>query len=84
MPNQRDPSKRLVGGYVSPRIKEEIGRLGVEEATAVEMLLVESLLRHGYLKIKEVERMASEGKLRAGTVIWLRSIKVLADPLAIR
>jgi hypothetical protein len=81
MPNQRDKNKRLVGGYVHPEIKAEIARIGKEEATALEMLLVEGLMRHGYLKKKDVERMALDGKLRVGTVIWLRAVNVLDDPL---
>lgn len=62
-----------------PEIKEAMQALGVEDATAAEMLLIEALVRHKRLSPAKVQEMADKGGLRAGTVIWLRSIGVLGE-----
>jgi hypothetical protein len=80
MPNQRDPNKKLVGAYVAPEVKAELGRLGVEEATALEMLVVESLIANRYLTVAGAVKLAERGSLRAGTVIYLRSKGILPEP----
>ena len=82
MPNQRDPSKKLIGGYVTDDLKQKLDLLGVEQATAVEMLLVESMMRHKHLRKQEVEGWIADGKLRPGTVLWLRSKGLINDPFS--
>ena len=81
MPNQRDQSKKQVGLYVRPEIKAAIQKLGVEEATSVEILLIDALIRNKLVAVSKVEEMASKGQLRSGTVIWMRSNGALKDPV---
>lgn len=77
MPNQRQAGKQNVGGYLDGEIKKAIQATGMDESSVVELALIRDLLNAGRITVKDLQRWATERRIRQTTILQLRHDKVL-------
>ncbi len=80
MPGQRKVGKKLIGGYISASLKQDVKRLrsdGLSETAFLELCIIKELLARNKLNASKVAEMAEQGRLTTETILELKRQGIL-------